>query len=151
MKENKEIKEENSTKSYIEALEESNTILSKRLEVRQETIASLRNELHRTKCRVANLKSDCKMWKKIAENNNKNINPEEAEKDWNKIQEITSTIPNFWAEVIRLDTDFCQIKVKGTPFAYEVDLKGALCIILDLFADIKPIRVEPKESTATIE
>lgn len=58
---------------------------------------------------------------------------QQADKNWEKIERITKNSPNCWAEVTRLDTDFCRIQVKGTPSAYEVNLKGALEIIQDMF------------------
>lgn len=58
---------------------------------------------------------------------------QQADEDWEKIERITKNSPNCWAEVTRLDTDFCRIQIKGTPNAYEVNLKGALEIIQDMF------------------
>lgn len=58
---------------------------------------------------------------------------QQANKKWEQIKRITNNTPNCWAEVTRLDTDFCRIQVKGNPQAYEVDLKGALEIIQDMF------------------
>jgi len=58
---------------------------------------------------------------------------QQADKNWEKIQRITNNIPNCWAEVTRLDIDFCRIQVKGNTQAYEVNLKGALEIIEDMF------------------
>ena len=68
--------------------------------------------------------------------NKKNLTVAEkkqADNNWEKIERITKNSPNCWSEVTRLDTDFCRIQIKGTTQAYEVNLKGALDIIEDMF------------------
>lgn len=58
---------------------------------------------------------------------------QQADKNWELIERITNNTPNCWAEITRLDTDFCRIQVRGSEQAYEVNLKGAIDIIKDMF------------------
>lgn len=58
---------------------------------------------------------------------------QQADKNWEKIERIARNSPNCWAEVTRLDRDFCRIQIKGTTQAYEVNLRGALGIMEDMF------------------
>lgn len=70
---------------------------------------------------------------------------QQADKKWEIIKKITSNTPNCWSEVTRLDTDFCRIQVKGTTQAYEVNLKGALEIMKDMFGVDIETREKVKE------
>lgn len=58
---------------------------------------------------------------------------QQADKNWELIERITNNTPNCWAEVTRLDTDFCRIQIRGNEKKFEVTLRGALDIIQDMF------------------
>lgn len=100
--------------------------LQKQLKEKQKQVADLRNKSYTDDFRILELETECQKWKEIAEKF-------QADKNWELIEKITSNTPNCWAEVKRLDTDFCRIKIKGTERAYEVNLKGALDIMQDMF------------------
>lgn len=71
---------------------------------------------------------------------------QQANKNWELIEKVTKNSPNCWAEVTRLDTDFCRIQIKGTEQAFEVNLSGALDIIEDMFGlDIRAIATAKDE------
>ncbi len=84
---------------------------------------------------------------------------QQANKNWELIEKVTKNSPNCWAEVTRLDIDFCRIQVKGTEYAYEVNLSGALDIIEDMFgldiksrvAELQPTSEEAEQETTTDE
>lgn len=138
----KEIEAENETiNTYTEIIEKSNGILKQRLDEQERANASLKNKLYTTEYEVIKLQNDCEMWKNIAESNNRNATQKEIEDDWKLIQDIINSEPQFWAEVTRLGKDFCKIQIKRTPFAFEVNVKGALEIIKSMF--IKVVK-EPK-------
>ena len=64
---------------------------------------------------------------------NEKIEKKQLDKKWKLIKRIVDNTPNCWAEVTRLDIDFCRIQIKGTDNKFEINLKGALDIIKDMF------------------